>query len=265
MEKFSVLMSLYFKEKPEYLRECLESVINQTVKPDEIVIVLDGPVGEELQAVLDEYVKKYPTLFKIVPLEVNQGLGLALREGILHCNNELVARIDTDDINRKDRFELQLKEFEKDPELDICGCHMAEFEGSIDNIVAKRTVPLDDKAVYEHIFQTENTNFVFQFESDGMKKLLRDLHPTCFNDLILAVSVYRPGPMDFIPDILDSKNNGTLSKITERVPILRDVLKETYGYPVYQEQVMKIMTTCAGFSMGMADNVRRLNNIEQSL
>lgn len=118
-------------------------------------------------------------------------------------------------------------------------------------------LPLDDKAVYEHIFQTENTNFVFQFESDGMKKLLRDLHPTCFNDLILAVSVYRPGPMDFIPDILDSKNNGTLSKITERVPILRDVLKETYGYPVYQEQVMKIMTTCAGFSMGMADNVRR--------
>ena len=158
MEKFSVLMSLYFKEKPEYLRECLDSVLNQTAKPSEIVIVLDGPIGDELQAVVDEYVKANPSLFNIVPLKENQGLGLALREGILHCNNELIARMDTDDINRNDRFELQLKEFEKDPELDICGCHMAEFEGSVDNIVTKRTVPLENKAIQKYQRRRDGLN-----------------------------------------------------------------------------------------------------------
>ena len=117
-ENFSVLMSLYIKEKPEYFRACMESVLSQTVMPDEIVIVKDGPVTEELDAVLNEYVNQNPSLYTIVPLETNRGLGLALAEGILHCKHELVARMDTDDICRKDRFELQLAEFQKNPELD---------------------------------------------------------------------------------------------------------------------------------------------------
>lgn len=144
MTQFSVLMSLYIKERPEYLKESLESVLNQTVRPNQIVVVKDGPLTEELEAVLESFASKEPKLFTIVPLEQNQGLGLALREGIQHCNYELIARMDTDDIAREDRFELQLKEFEKDSDLDICGSHILEFEGTIDNIVAKRTVPLTD-------------------------------------------------------------------------------------------------------------------------
>lgn len=150
MVKFSVLMSLYIKEKPEYFDECMKSVLAQTVLPDEIVIVLDGPISDELQAVLDKYVKENPSLYKIVPLETNQGLGIALREGVLNCKNEMIARMDTDDIARNDRFELQLKEFENDPELDICGSHIIEFEGTIDNIVAKRTVPLDNDSIKKY-------------------------------------------------------------------------------------------------------------------
>ena len=118
-------------------------------------------------------------------------------------------------------------------------------------------LPLDDRKVYEDIFQTANTNFVFQFESDGMKDMLKKLKPTRFEDLILAVSVYRPGPMDFIPDIINCKNNNLDSEIVKRFPVLKDILNETYGYPVYQEQVMKIMTTVAGFDLAHADNVRR--------
>lgn len=142
MEKFSVLMSLYIKEKPEYFDECMKSVLSNTILPDEIVIVLDGPITEELRKVLDKYINDNPYLYNIVPLEKNQGLGLALREGILHCKNELVARMDTDDICRNDRFELQLKEFEKNPDLDICGSHIKEFEDDISSIVAERKVPL---------------------------------------------------------------------------------------------------------------------------
>ena len=105
---FSVLMSLYVKEKPAYLRECMESILRQTVLPREIVVVKDGPLTEELEAVLAEYVARDPDLYTIVPLETNRGLGLALAEGIQHCRYELVARMDTDDVCREDRFALQL-------------------------------------------------------------------------------------------------------------------------------------------------------------
>lgn len=146
-EPFSVLMSLYIKEKPEYFRECMESVLSQSVKPEEIVIVKDGPLTDELEHVLKEYVQRSPELYTIVSLNTNRGLGVALKEGILRCKNELVARMDTDDVARRDRFEKQLFEFRNDPSLDICGSHIEEFEGSIENVVAERRVPLDDAAI----------------------------------------------------------------------------------------------------------------------
>lgn len=111
--------------------------------------------------------------------------------------------------------------------------------------------------VFERMYADGDTDFVFQFESDGMKKMLKQFHPTSFMDVILLVACYRPGPMDFIPNIIESKNTGKPSDIVQRIPVLEPVLKETYGYPVYQEEVMKIMTTCASFTMGQADNVRR--------
>lgn len=159
-EKFSVLMSLYIKEKPEYFRECMESIFRQTVLPSEIVIVKDGPLTEELEAALHEYVTRDPHLYTIVPLETNRGLGLALAEGILHCKHELVARMDTDDICREDRFELQLAEFEKNPNLDICGSHISEFEDTPDQIVAKRTVPLLDKEIKKYQKRRDAFNHV---------------------------------------------------------------------------------------------------------
>ena len=146
--KFSVLMSLYYKEKPEYLSACLDSILNQSLMPDEIVIVKDGPLTEGLEEVL----------YKLVPLENNKGLGLALAEGILHCKYELVARMDTDDICRKDRFELQIKEFEKNPFLDICGSHIKEFEGTTDNIVSTRNVPLNDAKIKEYQKRRDSFN-----------------------------------------------------------------------------------------------------------
>ena len=138
MASFSVLMSVYIKEKPEYIRACFDSLLRQTVQADEWVIVEDGPLTDELYSVLDEYQKAYPGLIKRVPQEKNQGLGAALRSGIPECRNELIARMDTDDIAREDRFEKQLAEFEKDPELDICGSQIDEFEHDPSIITARR-------------------------------------------------------------------------------------------------------------------------------
>ena len=148
--KFSVLMSLYLKEKPEYLNEALKSVINQTVKPNEIVIVYDGPITTELKSVVEQYVSNNPGLIKIIDNPENKGLGLALADGVPQCTYELIARMDTDDICRKDRFEKQLEEFVKDPRLDICGSHTLEFEEKEENIVARRRVPLVDKDIKEY-------------------------------------------------------------------------------------------------------------------
>lgn len=148
--KFSVLMSLYLKEKPEYLNEALKSVINQTVKPNEIVIVYDGPITTELKSVIKQYVSNNPGLIKIIDNPENKGLGLALADGVPQCTYELIARMDTDDICRKDRFEKQLEEFVKDPRLDICGSHILEFEEKEENIVARRRVPLVDKDIKEY-------------------------------------------------------------------------------------------------------------------
>lgn len=151
MEKYSVLMSLYIKEKPEYLDLAIKSMVEQTLMPDEIVIVKDGPITDELQDILDKYTKKYPKLFNIVGYEKNRGLGLALNFGLEHCRNELVARMDTDDISEKDRCEKQVEYFTKNSEIDILGGQIEEFIDDINNIVGKRVVPLKDKEIKNYL------------------------------------------------------------------------------------------------------------------
>jgi len=147
-EKYSVLMSLYYKEKPEYLKLSIDSMLNQTVLPDEIVIVKDGPLTDELEAVLQEYQLKNPMIFNIVSSEKNIGLGRALNLGLKHCKNELVARMDTDDISKPDRCEKQLKAFRLNPKLDIVGSSVDEFKNSTDEIVSRRVVPLRHEEIY---------------------------------------------------------------------------------------------------------------------
>jgi glycosyltransferase involved in cell wall biosynthesis len=150
MENFSVLMSIYIKEKPEYARACFESLLSQSVPASEWLIVEDGPLTQELYDLLDEYEKKHPGLIKRVPLKENQGLGAALRAGIPECSFDLIARMDTDDIARKDRFEKQLSAFSNDPDLSICGSQIDEFETTPDQIVSKRSVPLTHEEIAKY-------------------------------------------------------------------------------------------------------------------
>lgn len=124
--KFSVLMSIYRKENPEYLRESLESIIHQTQKPDEIVIVEDGPLTQSLYDMLGEYEKQYP-LIRRVAFPVNRGLGLALRDGVLACSYEWIARMDTDDIAKPDRFAKQIAFLEEHPDIALLGTGIEEF------------------------------------------------------------------------------------------------------------------------------------------
>lgn len=148
MEKYSVLMTVYTKDKPEYFSLALDSMLNQTYMPDEIVIVKDGPVTNSLQRVIDERAKQGVPIVQ-VQLPQNKGLGLALNEGLRVVKNELIARMDSDDYSLAERCELQVREFEKNPKLDIIGCPVLEFTDTIDNIVGERKVPLTNEEIYK--------------------------------------------------------------------------------------------------------------------
>lgn len=151
MDKYSVLMSLYIKEKPEYLDQAIHSMVNQTLKPDEIVIVKDGLITNELQNVLEKYNNKYPDLFHIVGYEDNRGLGNALNYGLTYCKNELVARMDTDDIAVIDRCEKQIDFMKKHPEITVVGGEIEEFMNDIENSIGKRLVPCSDIEIKKYM------------------------------------------------------------------------------------------------------------------
>ncbi|MFT4021700.1 MAG: DNA polymerase III subunit alpha [Acinetobacter sp.] len=114
-------------------------------------------------------------------------------------------------------------------------------------------VPLDDKKAFE-VFANANTTAVFQFESTGMKRMLKEARPSKFEEIIAFVSLYRPGPMDLIPDFIHRMHGGEFDYLH---PLLEGVLEPTYGIMVYQEQVMQTAQICAGYTLGGADLLRR--------
>ena len=147
---FSVCTSVYKNDKPEFVRDALDSMlVHQSVKPDEIVLVQDGPVPEELSLLLAEYEGKYPKVLHIIRLEKNGGLGNALRLGVENAKYDIIARMDSDDICMPDRFKKQLTYLEAHLECDIVGGQMTEFIGTPDNIVGRREVPLSNEEIYE--------------------------------------------------------------------------------------------------------------------
>lgn len=130
---FSVLISVYKKEKAEYLKRALQSVINQTLKPTEIVIVKDGPLTKELDDCIEDFQKQNSKLFKILSFKENRGLGLALRDGVKACKYEYIARMDSDDISKLDRFEKQFNYLQKHPETALLGTWITEFSKDENN------------------------------------------------------------------------------------------------------------------------------------
>lgn len=148
-EKFSVLMSVYYKEKPEYLKEAIDSILNQTVPPTEIVIVKDGKLTEELDGILSAYAEK-DERFRVIGYDKNRGLGLALKYGVENCKYDIIARMDSDDISMPDRFEKELPVF-IEGNYDIVGCITGEFTGTIDNVQCRRIPPETDEEIKEFI------------------------------------------------------------------------------------------------------------------
>lgn len=187
-------MSLYLKEKPEFVEKCFQSLLEQTLLADEWVIVEDGPLSEKMHILLDRYEKLYPNLIKRVVLKQNYGLGIALQIGILACKNEIIARMDTDDIARKDRFEKQFKEFNNDDELDICGSYIDEFEKNQKNIVAMRKVPLIDSEIKKYQKKRDAFNHMtVMYKKSAVLKAGNYQHCPLMEDTLLWANMLQNG------------------------------------------------------------------------
>ena len=154
---YSILMSVYKNDKPEFLSLAIESMLNQTVKSNDFVIVKDGPLGDELVSILDRYAKEHKEIH-IVGLDDNSGLGKALDFGLSYCKNELVARMDADDISLPQRCEKLLAAFKNNPVLSIIGTNIDEFIDDPNHPVSSRIVPSTDKDIKKYIHRRSPFN-----------------------------------------------------------------------------------------------------------
>lgn len=146
---YSVLMSVYHKEKPEYLKQAIESIQAQTYPTDDFVLVCDGPLNSELDAVITTKQQEMNGVLKVYRLDKNEGLGNALNAGINHCKNELVARMDSDDVAYPDRCEKQIDVFNTHPEVSICSGIVEEFTTDPEVVDARRALPETNAKIME--------------------------------------------------------------------------------------------------------------------
>lgn len=147
--KFSVLISTYKNDNPLFLDEALESIWSQSLPPNEVVIVQDGKLPKSLEDIISKWKKRLTGKLKIVKLNSNVGLGLALQAGVVQCSYEHIARMDSDDISTPERFEKQVSFMENNPEIDLCGCQIREFHQNLLDTKIYRSLPTDHKEIID--------------------------------------------------------------------------------------------------------------------
>ncbi|TLM67925.1 MAG: glycosyltransferase [Deltaproteobacteria bacterium] len=172
---FSVLMAVYRRERPQFFREALQSLADQSHPAAEVVLVVDGPVGDDLEDVIGEYRETLP--LKVVRLPENRGLAAALNEGLAHCSHPWVARMDSDDVALPGRFARQTAFLDAHPEIDVCGAWIEERDMAMAQVLSIREVPLDHDAIRRFARRRNPIS-----------------HPVCFfrKESVLAVGGYPP-------------------------------------------------------------------------
>ena len=148
-ENYSVLMSVYYKENSEYLKQAIESIQAQTFPTDDFVLVCDGPLNQELDSVIKKKQQEMKNILNVVRLKKNAGLGNALNKGIQQCKNELVARMDSDDISYPDRCQKQLMVFNTYPEISVCSGIVEEFATNPKVVESRRVPPETQEEIRE--------------------------------------------------------------------------------------------------------------------
>ncbi|MCK5782372.1 MAG: glycosyltransferase [Flavobacteriales bacterium] len=191
--KFSVLISVYRGENPEYFQKALKSVFEQSLMPDEVVLVKDGPLTPELDKEVSSFQLKYSEL-KIVSLKDNVGLGVALSKGLDACTNEIVARMDTDDICDESRFRKQTNFLINNPNIDLVGSNISEFNTNHEQPVSYRKLPEASEAIYNFGKRRNPINHMtVMFRKTSIEKVGGYLPFMGFEDYYLWVRMFVSG------------------------------------------------------------------------
>ncbi len=191
--KFSVLLSFYHKENPDFFRQSLKSMEEQTLRADETVLVEDGPVTPELDALAEDFKTRMPNV-KIIRLPMNVNLGKALNEGLKHCSHNLVARMDADDVAKPQRFEKQVNFMAEHPDVDIVSAWMEEFNESTDNVFSVKALPATHEEICKYLKKRNPFNHpTVMFRKKAVLRAGGYLHKPLFEDWYLWARMYLDG------------------------------------------------------------------------
>lgn len=166
--KFSCLISCYHKDNPKQITEALNSLMGQTLLAEEIVIVEDGPLTEQLSAIINSFKEYLP--IKRITLRENKGLGNALNVGLKHCSYDIVCRMDTDDICDKTRFERQVNFLAENPDVDIVGSWVKDIDEE-GKIVGERVFPISHDSIYDLIWTCPFAHPTVAYRRDSILKV----------------------------------------------------------------------------------------------
>ena len=222
--KFSVSMCVNGGDNSEWFQTAVESILNQSLKPDEVVLVVDGPIPDELNEIVKIYERN--PIFNVIRLEKNQGHGNARRMGLDNCKNELVAIMDADDISKSDRFGKQIEEFKKNQSLDIVGGNITEFIDDEKNIVAERIVPANDAEIKAYMKKRCPMNLVsVMFKKTSVERVGGFIDWYCEEDYYLWLRM-----------ALAEMRFANVSDILVNVRVGKDMYKRRGGWKYYKSE-----------------------------
>ena len=193
--KVSTLMSVYVNENQDYLKISMDSILeNQTKRPDEFVLVCDGPLTDQLEEVISEYCKRYEGIFKVVRLEENQGLGKALRFGLSKCSNEIIIRADSDDVCIPERIEIQVDYLTKHPEIAAVSSYVDEFDEDWNAPKNVKTLPLEPEQLKKMVkFRNPLNHMAVAFRKSAVLDVGSYRHMPCIEDYDLWARLVAKG------------------------------------------------------------------------
>lgn len=206
---YSILLSLYYKEREEYLAACLDSLIDQTCPVSEVIIVFDGAIKKSLEEIVVQYQAYLP--IKIIRLKYNLGLGKALNEGLKYCSYEWIFRMDTDDICLPDRFKKQLEYINNHPNLALLGTQVTEFDETMQNIIGIKHVPISKSEIEKFALRRNPFNHMtVAYRKSIVERVGGYQHHLYMEDYNLWLRIIAEGyEIANLPEILVNVRSGT--------------------------------------------------------
>ncbi|MBQ7924514.1 MAG: DNA polymerase III subunit alpha [Clostridia bacterium] len=266
MDGKSTISELLGRKIPKLEKQLQDPSLDEDKRKD-----IEKKLAEQKQKKNSEFIDVYesnPEIQKVIDMGLKlEGMPKNTSEhaaGVVICNKVLsdnvpLARNGDDIVTQFDMKEVEAVGMLKMDFLALTT--LTDIQNTLEYIKEGKGIDIDfnkigvDVPEAYQLISSGDTDAVFQLEQGGMKKFMKDLQPNCLEDLIAGISLYRPGPMDFIPKYIENKHHP--EKITYDTPYLEPILKNSYGVIIYQEQVMQIFQQLAGYSLGQADLVRR--------